>query len=88
MNLEELRTEIDKIDGEIIGFLAKRFEIVGKIGQIKNEQGLPAYQPEREKMVLESLKGKARRLEIEDKFIDDLYEIIFAESRKIQSGKN
>ncbi len=52
MNLEELRTEIDNIDDEIVESLARRFEVVKHIGQIKKEQELTPYQPEREETIL------------------------------------
>ena len=84
MNLEELRNEIDKIDDGIVELLAKRIKIVENIGQVKIREELATYQPEREKIVLEKLKIRAKEYGFEDKFIDDLYKLIFTESKKIQ----
>ncbi|MBU2559793.1 chorismate mutase, partial [archaeon] len=37
MGLQELRSEIDRIDREIIGLLCRRFEIVGEVARLKKE---------------------------------------------------
>lgn len=38
MNLQELRTEIDNLDSELINILSKRFIATRKIGQLKHQQ--------------------------------------------------
>jgi len=58
MSLEELRKKIDTIDKQLLELLNERSDSVHKIGDIKKEDGLPIYAPEREKELLESLKEK------------------------------
>ena len=45
--LEELRTEIDAVDAELVRLLARRFRAVVGIAAIKAENGLPVVVPER-----------------------------------------
>lgn len=56
-NLEELRSELDKADAEIEKNFVKRMEISAKIAAYKEANGLPTYDPEREKKVLEKHAG-------------------------------
>ena len=79
-----MRSEIDKIDKEIVESLGKRFAVTKQIGQVKIQYGFPLYQPEREKIVLKDRKNEAESLGIDPQFIDELFGIIFHQSRKIQ----
>lgn len=54
-SIEDLRTNIDRVDGEIIRLLNERAELAQKIGEIKLREGLPAYAPEREEQVFRKL---------------------------------
>lgn len=54
-SIDDLRTNIDSVDGEIIRLLNERAELAQKIGEIKMREGLPAYAPEREEMVFRKL---------------------------------
>lgn len=64
MSLEDLRTQIDAIDTEIIRLLNERADVVHEIGVIKKREGLEIYAPEREEKLLRSLvaKGEGGRL--------------------------
>jgi chorismate mutase/prephenate dehydratase len=50
--LANLRTEIDRIDGELVRLMNARARLAHDIGQIKNNQGLECYSPAREEEVL------------------------------------
>src|SRR3954447_17830574 len=58
--LAGLRSEIDRIDRELVALLNRRAEIAAQIGQIKEKQGLEVWSPAREEEVL------ARALENHD----------------------
>lgn len=45
--LEQLRERIDEVDKQILQSLAKRFELVSKIGKLKHRYDLKVYDPER-----------------------------------------
>ncbi|MFW6040955.1 MAG: chorismate mutase [Thermoplasmatota archaeon] len=59
--IHELRKRIDKIDERIIELLEERAEVAEKIGDIKEEEGIPVIDTDREKEVLESA-GKYKRI--------------------------
>ena len=55
-SLSELRSEIDRIDREILALLNRRAKLAKKIGEIKKEKGLPFYVPGREAKILAKLE--------------------------------
>ncbi len=59
MTIEELRQRIDVIDDQLVRLLNVRVACAVEIGRIKHEQGLPIYQPDREKQVLEQVRASA-----------------------------
>ena len=83
MELDKARTEINKIDKEIVKLLEKRFNIVNEIGNYKRKQGLPIYDEAREKQVVESCISYLENKEY-SKFIDDIYFQIMKCSKDIQ----
>jgi chorismate mutase/prephenate dehydratase len=58
MSLDDLRKRIDAIDDGILALLEQRADIVSGIAQAKAQAGLPVYDPERERLVLERLAQK------------------------------
>ena len=58
MNLDDLRSRIDAIDDEILSLLEQRADVVAGVARAKGEAGLPAYDPERERAVLDRLAGR------------------------------
>ena len=62
MNIEELRSKIDKIDTQLLKLLNQRMRIVFDVGKIKNASKEGVYRPEREKAIIDRLceesKGK------------------------------
>jgi chorismate mutase / prephenate dehydratase len=55
--LESLRDEIDGVDSQIVGLLNQRVQAAAKIGRIKDELGVDAYDPAREEQVFEKLEN-------------------------------
>ena len=72
MELDKARTEINKIDKEIVKLLEKRFNIVNEIGNYKRKQGLPIYDEAREKQVVEYCISYLENKEY-SKYIGDIY---------------
>lgn len=52
MDLQALRSEINKIDGEILRLFLRRMEVVREVVGCKQAHGLPVLQPAREAEVL------------------------------------
>ena len=51
-SLATLRSEIDRLDKDLVALLNRRAEIASQIGQIKDKQGLEIWSPAREEEVL------------------------------------
>lgn len=55
--LGELRSEIDRIDGDIVRLLNERAEKALLVGDVKKKDGLPISDENRERQVLERVTG-------------------------------
>ena len=58
-DLQNLRSQIDEIDSELITLLAKRFKVTEQVGILKRENGSPAQDPAREAAQFEKLTNLA-----------------------------
>jgi chorismate mutase/prephenate dehydratase len=58
-SLEELRSQIDRIDDRLLELLAERIRVALRIGALKEEGGLPVYDPERERSIFLRLCQRA-----------------------------
>jgi len=59
MDLQEYRTQLDKIDDAIVSLFIERMAISGQIALYKKERGLPALDAKREKEKLADIGDKA-----------------------------
>lgn len=82
--LEKYRKEIDKIDKELLTLLAMRLSIVLKIRKYKNLKKLPVEDKEREKEIIQKLKDRGKENNIPSHVIEDIWEIILNQSKKIE----
>ena len=86
MNLEELRTEIDTIDDNLLQDFAQRMNVVGQIGLEKKSEGLPTLDPARER---EKLADIVTKLPPEmEQYGYTLWSMLFEISRSYQSSLN
>ena len=51
--LNELRTEIDRLDGEIFAALNRRLELVARLKRYKDEHGISFVDPDRERRMID-----------------------------------
>ncbi|MFM8706016.1 MAG: chorismate mutase, partial [Planctomycetia bacterium] len=58
--LAALRTQIDKIDRELVGLVNERAELARQIGHLKQSNGQVTYDPSREEMVLEKVVSSSQ----------------------------
>jgi chorismate mutase / prephenate dehydratase len=82
--LAELRTQIDEIDDQIIDLLAKRMEVVKKVGEFKKQNNAIIYRPEREKHILDRLEMRSQDTLLNRIAIDAVFMEIFAISRNFE----
>ncbi|MDD4818092.1 MAG: prephenate dehydratase [Victivallaceae bacterium] len=81
--IEQLRSEIDRIDGEIVKLLGERCHVAGAIGEWKKERGLAVYDPSREDEVYEKiLRFNAGRMP--DASLRAVYREIISAARSLE----
>ena len=85
--LEELRTEIDKLDGELLGILAKRMEIINEIGDYKIENDITILQMKRWAGIIEDRLSIGTNLGLDKEFLLNLLKLIHTESIKKQEER-
>jgi len=83
MNIEELRTKIDKIDSDILNLLNERMDIVHEIGLIKSASNESVYRPEREKEIIERL-SRLSEGKLKAESIKAIFQEVFAAARNIE----
>ena len=55
MNLDDIRSQIDGIDHDLLELLSRRADLVHEVGVVKKRDGLQIYAPEREEALLRRL---------------------------------
>jgi chorismate mutase len=81
-DINKLREEIDAVDSKIVKLLNRRIEIVLKIREYKAENNLPLEDLSREEEIISKLECG----ELSDKYVRDIYRIIFSYSKSAQSS--
>ncbi len=82
--LDGWRKQIDDIDEGIITNLAKRIEIVRKIGKFKKEHNISTFDKNRWEQIINTNIKKGEALGLSKKFIKNLLHLIHKYSRQIQ----
>jgi len=82
--LEGLRTEIDKLDGEMLEILAKRMDIINEIGDYKIEKNITILQIKRWAGIIEDRLAIGTNLGLDKEFLLKLLKLIHTESIKKQ----
>lgn len=85
--LEELRQRIDGIDGRILELVAERLRTALEIGEIKRRLKRPIYDPERERVILERLIGRAPEPLAPDQ-VRRVFERLIDESRRAELARD
>ena len=83
-NLDDLRRNIDRVDEVLVRLLNERARCVCEIGQVKKEQGIEVYQPDREKDVLKHVREVASEGPLGPDAIGRLFERIIDEARRLE----
>ncbi|MBO7101836.1 MAG: bifunctional 3-deoxy-7-phosphoheptulonate synthase/chorismate mutase type II [Bacteroidales bacterium] len=84
--LAPLRQQIDDIDHELLGLLARRMKLSQQIASVKQEMQTTVYQPKRWEQVLQDRLQIATALGLNADFTKELLEKIHAESVRVQLG--
>jgi chorismate mutase len=76
MNLDELRTEIEDIDREIVELVARRTYVADTIAEVKAEQGLPTTDESQEARVMERAAENAERFEVDANLVKAVFRLL------------
>lgn len=60
--LERVRGEIDTLDAELLALLEQRAALVVRAAELKRAHGLPARDPQRERVIRERAASRVKRL--------------------------
>lgn len=77
--LLEIRESIDNIDAALVHLLAERFKFTQKVGRLKAAGGLPASDPERERVQINRLRALAEESHLDPAFAEKFLNFIVAE---------
>lgn len=80
MPLSKLRDQIDAVDQQLIDLLAERLRLVGEVGEVKTEHGLPIYAPDREAAMLGKRRAEAEKKGVPANLIEDILRRTMRES--------
>jgi chorismate mutase len=82
-DLDDLRKRIDLLDESLVRLLNARAACALEIGRLKREMGIPIYQPDREKEVLQHVQS-LNNGPLDDQVIKRLFERIIDEARHLE----
>lgn len=83
--LEEMRTEIDKLDGELLQILARRMKVIDEIGDYKKENRITILQMKRWAGIISDRLSIGVNLNLEKNFLKKLLNLIHIESIRRQT---
>ncbi len=84
-NIDELRNQIDVIDSELLRILHSRMDISREIGRYKKKYNISIVQADRWENLLEKILIDGRKMDLSDKFLEKLFNIIHQESIDAQN---
>jgi len=84
--LEDLRKQIDEIDGQIVDLLAKRMKVVKKVGEYKKKMNLPFFDKAQFEKLLKSKIERAKKQGLSQDLINKIYQAIHEEALKIEKS--
>jgi chorismate mutase-like protein len=83
MNIEYWRAEIDEVDRELLRLLNRRARLAIKVGNLKKATGMPCSDPDRERLVLATLR-QANTGPLDSRAVTKLFRRIIGESRRVE----
>ena len=81
--IDDWRRRIDAIDQKLVELLNERAQCAIVIGHLKRSEGLPVYQPDREREILAKVES-ANRGPLEDTAVRRLFERVIDEARSLE----
>lgn len=86
VTLAALRALIDEVDRNIVDLVKKRGEIVRQIGLLKKKEGLPIFDPLREKEQLEKFRKLALEQGLDPTKVIELFLLLIEQAKDDQQS--
>jgi len=86
-DVEGLRTEIDRLNADIMEKLAERVEVARQIGEVKRRHGLPIVDRRREAKVYERIRESARKRGLDPEGVVRVFKEIIRLCTEVQMEK-
>ena len=83
-SLTELRSQIDKLDDQLLELLSRRMRVSRDIGQYKKEHNMPVLQTQRYEELLARRAGQAGQMGMDREFMRTVLQAIHEESIRQQ----
>lgn len=83
--LDDLRTQIDAIDQQLISLLAQRLALVSEVGRYKAAHNLPPLDSARWQVVVESRLVMAKERGLDEKLVQAIFECIHEAALTIEA---
>lgn len=83
MDIADWRNKIDELDRQLVDLLSQRARAAHEIGKLKKSSDMPIYEPDRERLVFDSVR-KANRGPLSERDLLRIYERIVDVMRQIQ----
>ena len=78
-SLAGIRQSIDNIDAALIHLLAERFKFTQQVGRLKAATGMPASDPNRERVQVARLRALAEEAHLDPEFAEKWFTFVVAE---------
>lgn len=85
--INKLRNLIDSIDEQLFKLISSRAELVKQIGEQKRKNDFSIVDKKREEEIFEKIIAKARKNNLDEKAIKQIWENLIDISYKIEGGK-
>ncbi len=83
MDIEGWRKKIDELDRKLVELLNQRAHCAHEIGKLKRNSDMPIYEPDREKIIFESI-ARHNTGPLSDRQLRQVYERLVDVMRQIQ----
>lgn len=85
MDLQIIRKYLDELDTALRFILLQRMALISLVGEIKAENNLPVFQPEREKQIFKSIQDFCENTGLNTQLLNDIYTTIIKDAHRIEN---
>ena len=86
-SLDELRTEIEDIDRELVELIARRTYVADTIAEVKVEQNLPTTDEGQEEKVMERAGANADKFDVDSNLVKAVFRLLI-ELNKVEQRES